>query len=113
ADESNRVRQQDLPLGRQRDRAQGWIERCKHARRSEYSSLGESVKQCRLSSIGVSHERDCFHGHGRSTLTLLSANPPHVLELLLDVTHAPVNLTAIGFELRFARSSGTNAAAEL
>src|SRR5438309_1008769 len=57
--------------------------------------------------------KDHFDRHRLAALTLLRADPPHILELLLDVSHATINLAAIGLKLRFTRTAGTNPTAEL
>ena len=64
ADESDRVRQQNVAAAGQLDRAQLGIERGKHARRLQHLRAGEPIEQRALARVGVAHQRDRGHGNG-------------------------------------------------
>ena len=66
-----------------------------------------------LPGVRVAHQRHGRDRRGLAPLPLLRPDAPHVLDLLFDVPHAPRNLPAIGFELRFAGTARADAAAEL
>src|SRR5581483_1905282 len=73
----------------------------------------QRIKQRGLSRVGIPDECDCGYRNRLAALALLGPNAPNVFDLLFDVANAPVDFSAIGFQLSFARTSGTDAAAEL
>ncbi len=77
------------------------------------SELRERIEQRGFPRVGVTDERDRGDWDRFAPLPLLGADAPHVFELLLDVTDAAVNLAPVGFQLRFTRTTGANAAAQL
>ena len=113
AHESHRIRQQHLTPRRQLQLPQLWIERRKHPLRLQHTRPGQRIKQRRLPRIRISHNGNRRHRHRLAPLPLLPPNPPHALKLRLDVVHANINLAAIGFQLRLARTARSNAAAGL
>ncbi len=89
------------------------IERGKHLRRRQYVGLGQRIEQRRFAGVGVADQRHRRDRHRLAPLPLLRANAAHVLDLLFDVPDAPVDLPAIGLELRFTRTARADAAAQL
>src|SRR5271166_572358 len=113
ADKSYSVRQQHFSLRWQLNVPQRGIEGSKHPRAFQHSGLSECVEQRGFPGVGVAHQCDDRNRHGFTALALLPADAAHVLQLLLHVTDAAVNLAAIGFELSLARAARADTATEL
>ena len=75
--------------------------------------MGQRIEQRGLPGVGVADQRDRRHRHRFPPRPLLGPHAAHIFDLLFHVADAPVNFPAIGFELRFARASGADAAAQL
>ena len=73
----------------------------------------ERVEQRGLPRVRVAHQRHRRHRGRFSTLPLLRANAAHILDLLLYVPHPPRNFPPVGFQLRFAGTARSDAAAQL
>ena len=89
------------------------IERGKHARRRQHVGLGERIEQRRLPRVRIAHQRHRGHRNRFAPLPLLRPDAAHIFDLLLDVPDAAVDFSPVGFQLRFARSAGADAAAQL
>ena len=72
----------------------------------------DAVHQRRLAGVRVADQRD------NRNLALFAARPLYasrifeLCQLCLDVVHAPLDMSAVCFELLFARSSRTDTAAQ-
>ncbi len=113
ADESDRIGQQDVPLGGQRNRTERRIKRSEHSRGFQHSRISECIEQSRLARICITHQSHGRYRNRFAPLPLLRANPANVFDLLFYMPNAAVNSAAIGFKLRFARPSSTDSATEL
>ena len=75
--------------------------------------MGQRIEQRGLPCVGVTDQRDCRHRHCFPPRPLLGPHPANVFYLFFHVPDAPVNFSAIGFELGFARAPGADTAAQL
>ena len=113
ADEADRVRQKNAAAAGQLDGAQFGIERGEHARGRENVCAGEGIEERAFAGVGVANESDRGHGNRFAALALLLAHAADGFKILFEMVNAALDAAAIGFELRFARSARTDAAAEL
>ena len=111
--ETHRVGEKNLAFRGQISAADGRIERGKHARRRLHVSLCEGVEQRGLSRIRVPHQRHRCHRNRFAPLPLLCPDAAHIFDLLFDMPDAAKDLSPVGFQLSFARSTSADAAAEL
>ena len=86
------------------------VQRRKHARIRQHFGPREPVEQSGLARVGISHQRHGRQRYGLPLLALCSASPANVLQGIAKFLDAAVNSAAIGFELRFAGTSGSDAA---
>ena len=113
ADEAYGIGEQDLAPGGKLQLAKFRVEGGEHAGGLEHAGMGECIEEGALSGVGVADERDDGNGDGFAALPLLVADAADGVELRFDVIQAEVNFAAVCFELRFAWTSGSDAAAEL
>ena len=111
ADEADRVGQENAAAAGQLDGAQFGIERGEHARRRENMRAGERIEERALAGVGVADEGDRGHGNRFAALALLAAHAADGFEIDFELVDAALDAAAIGFELGFAGSAGTDAAA--
>src|SRR5580658_2178726 len=104
SDESHSVRQNYLALGGQLDVPHCGIESGEHASAFQNASFGQRVEERRLAGVGIADERHGCDRRGFPALALLSANAADILQLLLDMSDAAIDLAAIGFQLGLART---------
>src|ERR1700744_4946910 len=113
AGKSYRIGEQNFSARWQLNRFELWVKGRKHARRFKHSGLGQSIKERALSRVGIADQRHCRHGNRFAPLALLSTHSPDGFEVLPYLQDAALNLTAIGFELRFTGPPRADAAAKL
>ena len=88
---------------RQRDRAQGRIERCEQHVGGENSCIRQPVEQRRLAGIGVADQRNNRIRHPLSALPMQMTCALDAFEFQLDTCDAFADQAAVGFDLRLAR----------
>ncbi len=89
------------------------VQRRKHPRRLQNSSLSQSIEQCALPCIRVAYQSHYRHRHCFPALPLLATDTPDGLQLLLHMMDSKPDLAAIRLQLGFAWSASTDTAAKL
>ena len=110
AHKTHRVGEQHGLTTGQRQASRGGVERGKEAILHKYTRCGERIEQCRLASVGVTHDGDRRQPTTVSALTLLEARTTKVLQLTFQFGDALHDATTVYFELCFTRATRTNTA---
>ena len=111
-DEADRVRDEQLAPIRQTHLSHQRIERHEQRVGRGGRFIRQPVEQRRLAGVGVADERDGRHGPLLTPLPQLRSPLPHLIDLALNRLNPPANPPAVGLELRLARASRADAAAE-
>src|SRR6185437_7334207 len=74
---------------------------------------GQPIEQRALARVRVSHKSHRWHRHSFSPLPLLTPDPSHRLQIGLELIYPALDFSTVGFKLRFAGASGSDAAAKL
>ena len=82
-------------------------------RRRQHSGARQRIEQRRFSCVRIADQSNSGNWRGFATLALLRADAAHIFQLLLDMPYASRNLPTVRFQLRFARASRADAAAQL
>ena len=107
-DEADRVGQDDFPAGRQHDRAHGRIQRGEQLVLRENVRAGHGVEQRRLAGVRIADDGDARVV--AAPFPLRGALAIYLLEALLERRDALSDQPPVGFDLRFTRSLGSDAA---
>jgi hypothetical protein len=111
-DEPDGIGHEQLAVVRQPDLAHERIEGHEQGIGRLGVGARQRIEQRRLSGVRVANQRNGRHGRLLPPLAKLPAPLPHLLDGLADRVNARANPAAVGFELRFARSPGADAAAQ-
>ena len=112
ADEADGVAEQHAPARRQRQQADGRIERGEHLGVGEHARPGQPIEERRFAGVGVADQRQNGQRNGRALAAMQGAAGAHAFELFIYFLDAPRDSAAVGFELRFTRASGSDTAAQ-
>ena len=112
ADETDRIAEQHLAARGQRDVPHSRIERGKHSCISNHRSARQAIEQRGFSRVRVAHQRDSRKRHRLPLVALRPAAGAHVLEFVAEFLDAAMDSAAIGFQLRFAGTSGADSASQ-
>ena len=111
-DETDRVRDQQLPAVAQTNPPQQRIKGDEERVGRDCPLLRQPVKEGRLAGIGIADKRDGGHRLFLPPLAKLCAALAHLFDLPLNRLDPGADAPAVGFKLRLTRASGADASAE-
>ena len=109
---ADRAREQHLLRGVDAPAAGRGVERVEQAVVGGDVGAGQAVEQCRFARVRVAHEGDDGQIVFLPSSALLGADLAHIFQIFAQLLDARADVALVGLELRLARASGADAAAE-
>jgi len=101
ADEADRIRQEDVLVGRKAQPASGGVQRCEQLVFGQDIRAGEPVEQGGFAGVGIADNRGEGEVIALAGVALRRPLPAHRLQVPREAGDAVLHAAAVGFQLRF------------